>query len=95
MKTTQYFDYTRLEELTRGSVVKGVLPDGFVTVIDTKWIGSVAIELTYKNSQDKLGNELIYREREIDLEILESGKPWYVRQPFSREPDFWVMSPYS
>lgn len=40
------------------------------------WIGSVAIELTYKDSKGKLANELIYRDREVDLEILESGKPW-------------------
>ena len=65
-----------LEELKRGAVVKGILPDGFVTVVDVNWIGSVAIELIYKDSRGKLGSELIYRDREIDLEILESGKSW-------------------
>lgn len=77
-----------LEELTRGAVVKGILPDGFVTVIDVKWIGSVAIELTYKDSHGKLGNELIYRDREIDLEILESGKPW----SFDGEPSLFRLA---
>lgn len=67
---------SRLEDLTRGTVVKGILPDGFITVIDVSWIGSVAIELTYKDSKGKLGHELIYRDRECDLEILESGRPW-------------------
>ena len=66
----------RLEELKRGVAVKGILPDGFITVVDVTWIGSVAIELTYKDSKGKLSNELIYRDREGDLEILESGKPW-------------------
>ncbi|MBF0262091.1 MAG: DUF3883 domain-containing protein [Magnetococcales bacterium] len=66
----------RLEELRRGTVIKGILPDGFITVVDVSWIGSVAIELTYKDSKGKLANELIYRDREHDLEILESGKPW-------------------
>jgi len=66
----------RLEEIRRGATVKGVLPDGFVTVVDVSWIGSVAIELTYKDSKGKLANELIYRDQEGDLEILESGKPW-------------------
>ena len=66
----------RLEELKRGAVVKGVLPDGFITVIDVSWIGSVAIELTYKDSKGKLANELVYRDREGDLEIMEAGKPW-------------------
>ena len=66
----------RLEELKRGVTVKGILPDGFITVVDVSWIGSVAIELTYKDSKGKLANELIYRDRESDLEILEAGKPW-------------------
>jgi len=37
----------KLEDITRGATIKGVLPDGLVTVVDVKWIGSVAIELTY------------------------------------------------
>jgi hypothetical protein len=41
----------RLEELTRGASVKGILADGLVTVLDVKWIGSVAVELTYKNAR--------------------------------------------
>ncbi|MDR2503867.1 MAG: DEAD/DEAH box helicase, partial [Deltaproteobacteria bacterium] len=67
---------SRLEDIVRGATVKGVLPDGFITVVDVKWIGTVAIELTYKDSKGKLANELIYRDREAELEVLESGKPW-------------------
>ena len=66
----------QLEDIVRGATVKGILPDGFVTVVDVKWIGSIAVELTYKDSQGRLANELIYRDREAELEILESGKPW-------------------
>ncbi len=66
----------KLEDITRGSVVKGILPDGFVTVVDVSWIGTVAIELTYKDSAGKLGNELVYRDREVELEVLQTGKPW-------------------
>ncbi|MBC2710216.1 MAG: DUF3883 domain-containing protein [Desulfosarcina sp.] len=77
----------RLEELKRGASVKGILPDGFITVVDVSWIGSVAIELTYKDSKGKLANELIYRDREDDLEILESGKPW----SFDGDPDLFRL----
>jgi superfamily II DNA or RNA helicase len=66
----------KLEELTRGAVVRGVLPDAAVTVVDVKWIGSVAVELTYKDSGGRLGNELIYRDREAALEIMTTGRPW-------------------
>jgi len=29
----------RLEDLTRGAALKGILPDGLVTVLDVKWFG--------------------------------------------------------
>jgi len=66
----------QLEDITRGTVVKGILPDGFVTVVDVSWIGTVAIELTYKDSSGRLGNELVYRDREAELQVLQAGKPW-------------------
>jgi superfamily II DNA or RNA helicase len=66
----------RLENLTRGAAVKGILPDCLVTVIDVKWIGSVAVELTYKAPSGALGNELLYRDREPTLEIAVEGRPW-------------------
>lgn len=65
-----------LEDLTRGTSVKGILPDGLVTVVDVKWIGNAAIELTYKDATGRLGNELVYRDREPTLEMATSGRPW-------------------
>jgi len=58
----------KLEELAVGAWVKGVLPDALVNVIDVKWHGSSVIELTYKDAAGRLGNELLYRDREPTLE---------------------------
>ncbi len=66
----------RLEELTRGASVKGILPDSLVTVVDVKWHGSTVVELTYKDPSGRLGNELLYRDREPTLEIASVGGPW-------------------
>src|SRR5262245_3129544 len=66
----------RLEDLTRGATVKGILPDSLVTIIDVKWIGTVAVELTYKAPSGALGNELLYRDREPTLDIDVEGRPW-------------------
>src|SRR5471030_3057828 len=65
-----------LEQITRGSSIRGILPDGLVSVSDVRWIGTVAIEVTYKDSAGRLGNELLYRDREPTIEIVETGKPW-------------------
>jgi transposase len=66
----------RLEDLTRGAAVKGVRPDGLVTVVDARWYGSTAVELTFKDLAGALGSELIYRDREPTLEIVTAGRPW-------------------
>src|SRR6184192_1609165 len=66
----------RLEDLTRGAAVKGILPDGLVTVVDLRWYGSNVAELTYKDASGRLGNELIYRDREPTLEVASTGRPW-------------------
>ncbi|HLN26692.1 MAG TPA: helicase-related protein [Gemmataceae bacterium] len=65
-----------LEEITRGAAVKGILPEGLVTISDVRWIGTVAIEVTYKDTSGRLGNELLYRDREATLEIAAGGRPW-------------------
>jgi len=66
----------RLEEIKTGTVLRGVLPDQFVTVEKVKTIGPDVIELTYKDSNGSLGHELIYRDQENELTILEQGRPW-------------------
>jgi SNF2 family DNA or RNA helicase len=66
----------QLEDLTRGASVRGILPDRLVTVIDVQWFGDSSIELTYKDPQGRLGNELLFRDREPSLGIAEVGRPW-------------------
>ena len=66
----------KLEDLKRGAAVKGILADCLVTVVDVKWYGSAAIELTYKDPSGKPGLDLLYRDREPSLEIVEAGRPW-------------------
>ncbi len=66
----------RLEQLQPGAVVKGILPDSLVTVVAIKHHGSDVIELTYKDALGRLGNELVFRDREPLLEIASAGRPW-------------------
>jgi len=54
----------RLEDLTPGALVKGILPNESVAVIHAKWYGSNVLELTYKDTAGNPGCELLYRDRE-------------------------------
>ncbi len=47
-----------------------------VTVVSVQWFGSEALELTYKTSSGTVANELLYRQDEARLEIVEQGRPW-------------------
>ncbi len=66
----------RLEDLLPLSTVRGVHPDGLVTVVSVQWFGSEALELTYKTAAGEVANELLYRDDEARLEIVERGRLW-------------------
>src|ERR1700732_1612304 len=66
----------RVEDLTQGASVEGVLPGCLVTVVDVQWHGSTAVELTYKDPSGSLGNQLLFRDNEPTLDIVEAGRPW-------------------
>src|SRR5438105_4828715 len=67
---------SRLEEITPGAAIKGILPDSLVSAINIQWFGSEALELTYKDATGRVGNELLYRHDEPRLEIVAQGRPW-------------------
>lgn len=71
----------KLEELNPGAVVRGILPGNPVTIETVKWIGSDVIELVYKDQSGRVGNELVYRDKETMLKLIDPG------QPFSLDTD--------
>jgi superfamily II DNA or RNA helicase len=66
----------RLEDLTRGTTVKGILPNHHVVIVDVTQHSDDVVELVYKDASGNLGNELVLRDREPDLEIVTTGQPW-------------------
>jgi len=66
----------RLEDLQPNAAIRGILPDGLITVVSIQWFGSEALELTYKTPSGKVANELLYRHDEARLELVEHGRPW-------------------
>lgn len=65
----------KLEDFKKDVVVSGILPNKSVTVVDVKWHGEV-VELFYKADDGSTGNELLYRFREADLELVSQGARW-------------------
>src|SRR6266446_1843932 len=67
---------SRLEEITPGAAIKGILPDTLVSAINAQWFGSEALELTYKDPTGRVGNQLLYRHDEPRFEVVAAGRPW-------------------
>jgi SNF2 family DNA or RNA helicase len=72
----RHCNMVRLEDLTKGTQVQGILPNSIVVIVDAQWHGSDVVELTYKDASGTLGNELVFRDREPTLEIITSGGAW-------------------
>ena len=66
----------QLEDLRPRCSVRGVHPDGVVTVVSVQWFGSEALELTYKALAGAVANELLYRDDEDRLKLVAEGRPW-------------------
>ena len=67
---------SKLEELTVGCSVNGLVNNESVQVVAVKWFGSAVLEITYKNSQGLLANQILYREDEARLEVQDANLPW-------------------
>ncbi len=65
-----------LEDLTVGTIVNGILSDEPITVVSTKWYGSASLEVFYKTHQGKTGSQILYRDDEPSLSVLEKSLPW-------------------
>jgi superfamily II DNA or RNA helicase len=66
----------RLEDLTTGTLVKGIVPDAAAELVSVKWHGSDVLEVVYKDSAGRVGTEILFRDREPALAVLTAGRPW-------------------
>jgi len=66
----------RLEQLVPGVFVSGILGNDKVSVVSVQWFGTRSLELTYKTPSGKPGNELLYRDDEPRLEVIEADRRW-------------------
>ncbi len=66
----------RLEDLTPGARVRGILPSGLVSIEAVKWHGTAAVELIYKDASGTPHSELLFRDAEPRLEVTTAGQAW-------------------
>ena len=67
---------TKLEDITVGSSVKGIISNSTVTIIAVQWYGNNVLEITYKDSHGQPGNQMLLRDEEINLTVMDNSLPW-------------------
>lgn len=66
----------KLENITVGSTLTGIIGTEPVSVVAIKWFGTTGLEVTYKTSSGKVQNNLLYRDSESSIEIIKQLLPW-------------------
>ncbi|HUP68922.1 MAG TPA: helicase-related protein [Acidimicrobiales bacterium] len=66
----------RLEDLTPGAPVRGLVPGEPVTVVAVEWHGDAVVTLTYRRTSGEVGSELVYRADEARLDLDGTGEAW-------------------
>jgi superfamily II DNA or RNA helicase len=66
----------QLEQLTPGARVRGILVNDVAVVVSSRWFGSGAIEVTYKDSHGVAHSNIFYRDQEHTLDVVDGGRAW-------------------
>lgn len=75
----------QLEALTRGARIAGLAGEKVATVVDAKWFGQQAVEVTYKIEETgQVGSRLVFRADEPSLEVIDQGAHWAFDAPGDR-----------
>lgn len=67
---------TKLENITKGTYLSGIIPNQTVEIIDAIWHGVDVIEVTFKDAHGNPINEILYRDSESNIEIVKASAPW-------------------
>lgn len=67
---------TRLEDLQPKSTIGGLRPEGHVEIVAVNWHGSEALTLTFRTAEGRVMEEVLTRDDEPRLSIVEAGRPW-------------------
>lgn len=66
----------KLEDIKKDATVKGILTEQLVSIVETKWHGSDALEVVFRDSSGKHDSQILFRDRESTIDVITAGQPW-------------------
>ena len=71
----------RLEDIKKDAQIRGIQPEEVVRIVQVEPVGDSALTVYYKNSQGRLGEQMLFRSDESRLELAKAGRPWAFDAP--------------
>ncbi|KKK87341.1 hypothetical protein LCGC14_2754240, partial [marine sediment metagenome] len=59
----------RLEDISQGSKLEGILPGQTIDILNVAWHGSNVLEITFRDEAGHPGQELLYRDSEARISV--------------------------
>ncbi|WP_347912710.1 helicase-related protein [Pseudomonas grandcourensis] len=66
----------KLEDIKKDTQVIGIQTNEIVRIVTVEPVGDNAITVYFKDSQGRLGEQMLFRSDELRLELAQAGKPW-------------------
>lgn len=71
----------KLEDVKKDAQIRGIQSEEIVKIVQVEPVGDAAITVYYKDSQGKLGEQMLFRSDEVRLELATAGRPWAFDAP--------------
>lgn len=71
----------KLEDIKKDAQVRGIQAEEIVRVVQVEPVGEHAVTVYYKDSQGRLGEQMLFRSDEPRLELAVAGRPWSFDAP--------------
>ncbi len=66
----------KLEDINKDSILSGIVQGYSVRIVSVESIGEDAVTVYYRDSEGKLGERMLFRADEPNLEEVKAGRPW-------------------
>lgn len=71
----------KLEDIKKDAQIRGIQPEEIVRIVQVEPVGDAAVTVYYKDSQGKLGEQMLFRSDESRLELATAGRAWAFDAP--------------
>ena len=71
----------KLEEIKENAQILGIIPREIVTIVSVKPVGNDAMTVVYRDSSNRLSEQMVYRDQESMLTLAEAGLAWSFDSP--------------